>query len=170
MTLAFRSRVPTKQKLGLAGIFSLTFIITVISIVRFALNAPSSGVTVPSWLQAWSIIEQGISVIISCFASFRIYVMNKTKTSKASSSKGRYMNSFVARKLRSASTKSGHSRLGSHQAQASNGNGARDSMDVELLDMAANSKRTERQIENLQFRESDLDVGPSETPKGANAV
>ncbi|KAL8822608.1 MAG: hypothetical protein Q9191_006660, partial [Dirinaria sp. TL-2023a] len=166
--LLIKSRVPAKQKLGLAGIFSLTFIITIMSIVRFALNAPSSGVTVPSWLQAWSVIEQGVSVIISCFASFRIYVMNKTKTSKASSSKGRYMNSFIAQKLRSASSKSGHSQLESHRAHASTENGARDSMDVELLDMA-NSKRAEEQIENLRITESHLDVGPSETPKGANA-
>lgn len=161
--------MPTKQKLGLTGIFSLTFIITIMSIVRFALNAPSTGVTVPSWLQVWSVIEQGISVIISCFASFRIYVINKTKTSTASSSKGRYMNSFIARKLRSASTKSGLSRLRSHRAQASTDNGTRDSMDVELSDMA-DSERTQEHIKIWQTREPHLDDGPPETPKGVNAV
>lgn len=169
LTLAFKSRVPTKQKLGLVGVFSLTFIITIMSIVRFALNAPSNGLTVPSWLQAWSVIEQGLSVIISCFASFRIYVMKKTKSSKASTSKGRHMNSFIARKLRSASTKSGRSHSEAHGAQASRENGARDSMDVELLDMAV-SKRTEEQMENSEIGGSHLAAGPSETQKGANAV
>lgn len=158
-----------RQKLALAGVFSLTFIITIMSIVRFVLNAPSSGVTVPSWLQAWSVIEQSLSVIISCFASFRIYVINRTKTSKPSSSKGRYVNSFNARKVRSASTKSGFSHLESSGAQASANDKLRDSMDVELLDMV-HSTRTDENAIQLETGEPHFVASPSEAQKRTDAV
>ena len=158
--MALKIQVPTKQKIGLAGVFSLTFIITILSIVRFALNSPSSGVSIPSWLQGWSVIEQGISIIVSCFASFRIYLVKKTKTSNASSSKGRFMNSFIARKVRDPSSKSGSSHARSHEAKASNSKEPIDSLDVELLDVA-HLKRIGENSTTIEARGPNLRIEPS---------
>ncbi|KAL8784409.1 MAG: hypothetical protein Q9195_009054 [Heterodermia aff. obscurata] len=168
LTLALKSQVPTKQKIGLAGVFSLTLIITIMSIVRFSLNGPGSGVAIASWLQAWSVIEQGISVIISCFASFRIYLMNKTKTRKASSSKDRYMNSFIARKVGDGSSKSGSSHARSHGTKASASKEVRDSMDIELLDMAHAKSAGENNSNNSKTGDPNLGIEPFNAEERTN--
>ena len=139
LTLSLRSQLPARKKLALAGIFCLTFLITMMSICRFVLNGPSNGAPVPSWLDGWSAIEQGLSIIVSCFASFRIYIMKKKDSSERSSSHGRYdfMNTFNARKLRGSPNKNSFSHLQSQQdVQLSPDLRRRDSMDIELLDQA----------------------------------
>lgn len=113
LTLSLRSQLPVRKKLALAGIFGLTFIMTVTSICRFVLKGPSNGAPVPSWIGGWSVIEQGLSIIVSCFASFRIYIMKQKDPTERSPSQGRYnfMNSFNARKLRGSSNKHSFSNL-----------------------------------------------------------
>ena len=84
LTIALKSQVPTKQKIILSSVFSLSLIITVISIVRFALCSPSRGTAGPSWLQAWSAIEQSVSVSVACLASFRTLIISNGRSSEQS--------------------------------------------------------------------------------------
>ena len=157
--------MPQKQKLALVGVFSLTLVITILSIVRFALNAPGTGAIVPSWLHVWSLIEQSLAVIISCFASFRIYIMHKAKRSPSSSNQGRYMNSFIARKIRSASKQSGFSHIESSGPVASAQERSRDSMDIELLDVAQAGDPRQR---GTKTDEGELGVVANAAKKGGN--
>ena len=95
--------------------------------------------------------------------------MNKTKTSKASSSEGRYMNSFVARKMGSASKKSGSSHAKSHGAKAPTNQESRDSMDVELLNLTR-SKRTGESTIHSETGGLRCCTGPSDTQERVNVV
>lgn len=92
VTLALKSRTPARQKLALAGIFSLSLIVTIFSIIRFSLNAPDRPPAGPSWIDAWSITDHSVSVTVACLASFRVYVIDKRRKSKSASSRGRATN------------------------------------------------------------------------------
>ena len=48
LTIALRSQLPQRQKLVLVGVFSLSLIATLFSIIRFALNSPARGTAGPS--------------------------------------------------------------------------------------------------------------------------
>ena len=87
VSIALKSRVPTGQKLMLVGIFSLSLIITIFSIVRFALNSPSRGKTSPSWLESWSTIEQSVSVVVACLASLRMLVISNNRQAEKAASR-----------------------------------------------------------------------------------
>ena len=137
--IALRSQTPLRQKLALAGIFSLSLIITIFSIIRFTLNSPDRGLAGPSWLQAWSIVEQSVSIIVACLASFRVFVIHKRRNSEQSSSRGRaksksHSNSQGARL---PSVKNGISDLRSHWGNSAS-RGTK-SMELQLLD-ATSSK------------------------------
>ena len=86
VTLALSSRTPARQKLALAGIFSLSLIVTIFSIICFSLNAPDRPPADPSWIGAWSTIEHSVSVTVACLASFRVYVIDKRRKLKSAPS------------------------------------------------------------------------------------
>ena len=89
LSIALKSQIPRGQKLALAGIFSLSLLITIFSIIRFIFNSPSRRAGGSSWIQAWSSIEQSVSVAVACLASFRIYVIDKRRKSQRSPARSR---------------------------------------------------------------------------------
>ncbi len=134
LLISVRSQIPPRQKLALAGIFSLGLIITIFSIIRFALNSPDRGLAGPSWLQAWSTVEQSVSVIVACFASFRVFVIHKRRKSEQSSSRGRAKSKSrsSSQGVRLPSIKNGISDLRSHWGRSAS-RGTK-SMELQLLD------------------------------------
>ena len=92
VTLALKSQTPPRQKLALAGILSLSLIVSIFSIVRFCLNIPKLPHADASWIDAWSCIEHSVSVTVACLASFRVYVIDKRRKTKIASSRGRATN------------------------------------------------------------------------------
>ena len=132
LTIALRSQIPPKQKLALVGIFSLGLIITVFSIIRFILNSPTRGVAGPSWLQAWSTVEQSVSVTVAYLASFRVLAIHKRRKSKQSSSGGRMK-----------SIKKGFSELRSPWTTTSTEPRRTESMDLQLLDVTSSRNPTQ---------------------------
>ncbi|MCJ1461164.1 hypothetical protein MMC28_011546 [Mycoblastus sanguinarius] len=125
LSIAMKSRVPTKQKLFLVGIFSLSLIITIFSIIRFALNAPTRGTAGPSWIDTWSAVEQSVSVTVACLASFRTLVISNSRTLERSYSRHpqQRVNGTTHGKIQFATET-----LGSSQSHRD------DSMDIELLE------------------------------------
>ena len=79
LTLPLKSQIPARQKLALAVEFSLSLIVTIFSIIRFALTSPARGTVAPSWIGAWSSIEQPVSVIVACLASFRVFAIDRRR-------------------------------------------------------------------------------------------
>ena len=132
LSIALRSQIAPGQKLALVGIFSLSLIVTVFSIIRFILNSPSRGVAGPSWLQAWSTVEQSVSVTVACLASFRVLAIHKRRKSKQSSSGGRMK-----------SIKKGFSDLRSPWSTTSTEPRRTGSMDIQLLDVTSSRNPTE---------------------------
>lgn len=129
LAIALKSQVSTKQKLALAGVFSLSLIITVFSTVRFALNRPTR-VSSPSWIQTWTTIEQSVSVTVACLASFRTLVISNKQHSSRRNEKNE--NGSTLRKDRFPSDAFGFSHLRSYGASPTLS--ARGSMDIELLE------------------------------------
>lgn len=138
LLMILKSQIPVGQKFALAGIFSLSLINTVISIIRFALNTPSRGIVGPIWIQAWSILEQSVSVTVACLASFRLFAVHKRRKSERSSSRGRVKNTSGSgsgsQKLRLAFTKAGFSELRPHWGRPSVQPRDTGSMEFQLLD------------------------------------
>ncbi|THV54438.1 hypothetical protein BGAL_0026g00090 [Botrytis galanthina] len=71
IAILWNVRIRRRQKLALAGLFSLTMITMTFAIVRVAVVSTASRLPDISWLYLWSAIEPPIAVIISCLASFR---------------------------------------------------------------------------------------------------
>ena len=132
LTIALRSQIPPRQKLALVGIFSLSLIVTVFTIIRFVLNAPSRGLADPSWLQTWSTVEQSVSVTVACLASFRVLAIHKRRKPKRSSSGGRMK-----------PIKKGFSDLRSPWITTSIEPRRTESMDIQLLDVTSSKIPTE---------------------------
>lgn len=134
--IALKSQIPSGQKLVLAGVFSLSLIITIFSIIRFSLNSPNRGLAGPSWIQLWSIIEQSVSVTVACLASFRVFVIDKRRKSKKSSSRGhgKDSSSSSSQKVRRPSVKLGFPDLRSHWGRPSVERRENGSMEFQLLD------------------------------------
>ena len=135
VTLALKSPTPARQKLALVGVFSLSLIVTIFSIIRFSLNAPNRPPAGPSWIGAWSFIEHSVSVTVACLASFRVYVVHKRRKSKTASSRGRTKNKS------SPSSQKGHlpanfclSDLQPNWGSSSMGTNNNRSMELQLLD------------------------------------
>ncbi|KAL2050101.1 hypothetical protein ABVK25_009604 [Lepraria finkii] len=132
LTLAWKSQIPTRQKLALMGIFSLSLIITIFSIVRFILNSPQLGTAGPSWLQAWSTIEQAVSVSVACLASFRLFVIDRKRKSKRSSSRPSPKNTAHATRFPVDKVSFSHHRpQGEHSLREQR---SQRSMEIELLE------------------------------------
>ncbi|KAI1287577.1 hypothetical protein F5Y03DRAFT_405492 [Xylaria venustula] len=85
-------RIPLKKKIFLLGVFSLTVIIIITSIIRVVLVMGVGAATRVSsidWLYLWSNIEAGIAISVACLASFRqlfIFKQNQGKESRSSES------------------------------------------------------------------------------------
>ena len=136
LTIAIRSQIPPRQKLALVGIFSLSLIVTVFSIIRFVLNAPSRGVAGPSWLQAWSTVEQSVSVTVACLASFRVLAIHKRRKS-TSRDRMKSSSGSSSQKARFPSIKNGFSDIRSHWSTPSTEPRRTESMDIQLLDVTS---------------------------------
>ena len=136
--IAMKSQVPMKQKLILITFFSLSLIITIFSIVRFALNSPSRGTAGPSWIQTWSTIEQSVSVSVACLASFRTLVISNSRTPQRSPRPAREVRHF-------SNASSSHARTGKpsfpHLRSQRSG-----SMDIELIEHRS-SKSPSQEVE-----------------------
>ncbi|KAL9609935.1 MAG: hypothetical protein Q9167_005331 [Letrouitia subvulpina] len=134
--LAFKSSIPTKQKLTLSVVFSMTLIITIFSIVRYAVNNPSRPPAGPSWLQVWSSIEHSVSICVASAASFRAFVVQRTHAAEKASSGRRQLSSYLAaKKARAAAAgSSGFSRLDSRDAGSAAPSGDLEgTVEVELM-------------------------------------
>ncbi|KAL9034923.1 MAG: hypothetical protein Q9214_006824 [Letrouitia sp. 1 TL-2023] len=129
LTLAFKSSIPTKQKFTLAVVFSMTLVITIFSIVRYAVNNPHRPPAGPSWLQVWSSIEHSVSICVASAASFRAFVVQRSHA--ASSGRRPQLSSYLAAKKARAAAggSSGFSRLDSRNARSGDSEGA---VEVEL--------------------------------------
>ena len=61
VSLLWRVKMPLRQKLALMGIFSLTVIVMIISIVRVAVTRTSDKVNADqTWLFVWANVEMGV--------------------------------------------------------------------------------------------------------------
>ena len=99
ITLALKSKISTRQKAILSGIFSLTLVITILSLLRYLFCGPSGGTALPSWLGAWSFIEQSMSVVIACLASVRtLFISQQRRLQKSSERKQRQTSSGLSGK------------------------------------------------------------------------
>ena len=80
--LAMRVQLPLADKLALAGIFSLGFIIMLFAIIRIAVTNQHNSHPETSWLNLWSQIEASVAVIISALAPFKsLYTHRKNNKS-----------------------------------------------------------------------------------------
>ncbi|KAJ8071714.1 hypothetical protein OCU04_002030 [Sclerotinia nivalis] len=81
--ILWNSRVPTRKKIILLGLFSLTVIVIIISIIRVAVVSSTDTNVDTSWLYFWSNIEVTTSIIIACLTSFRqLFVHSQTRTNQ----------------------------------------------------------------------------------------
>ena len=133
--IALKSQIPQGQKLVLAGIFSMSLLITIFSIIRFTLNSPGHGIASPIRLQVWSTIEQSVSVTVACLASFRVFVINQRRKSEQTPPRGCLKNksSSSSRRVRLPSVKIGLADLRSQGGNPSM-EPRTESMELQLLD------------------------------------
>lgn len=136
LTLALKVQIPARQKLALVGVFSLTLIITIISIIRFALTSPARGTVGPSWIGGWSSIESSVSVIVACLASFRVLTIDKRRKSASDRAKNKVGISFEK------SVRSGLSDLRPHWGSSSREPRDNGSMELQLLDAPTSKTQT----------------------------
>ncbi|MCJ1226705.1 hypothetical protein MMC12_003358 [Toensbergia leucococca] len=78
LRLLWGLQISRRQKIALAAIFSLGFIIIIFAIVRVTQTSASSHHVDPVWLALWSVIEASVAVIVSCLPSFRVLVSTGT--------------------------------------------------------------------------------------------
>ncbi|KAL4795299.1 hypothetical protein BDV19DRAFT_389432 [Aspergillus venezuelensis] len=71
VALLWNAQIPTRRKIILMAILSLTVVIIIVSIVRVAVVATKTELIEPTWLWMWSFIEATVANIIACVASFR---------------------------------------------------------------------------------------------------
>lgn len=153
--IALKSQIPMTQKFTLAGIFSLGLVITVFSIIRFVLNSPSRGLAGPSWIGAWSSVEQSVSITIACLASFRVLMIHQRRKSKHSPSQGSARNKSTssAQGKRLPSAKTSFSGLRSHWGNPPAKPRNSGSMELQLLD-ATSTKSPAPVATSLEHEES----------------
>ncbi|KAJ4346702.1 uncharacterized protein N0V89_010634 [Didymosphaeria variabile] len=79
LNILWRSRIPLRQSLALAGVFSLVLITITFAIVRAALS--TIGVTKQMdspWVLIWSGAESNIAIVVASIGSFRmLFVQNR---------------------------------------------------------------------------------------------
>ncbi|KAL4951800.1 hypothetical protein BDW69DRAFT_186063 [Aspergillus filifer] len=71
VALLWNAQIPTRRKIVLIAILSLTVVIIIVSIVRVAVVATKTELIEPTWLWMWSFIEETVANMIACVASFR---------------------------------------------------------------------------------------------------
>ncbi|KAF4626585.1 hypothetical protein G7Y89_g11572 [Cudoniella acicularis] len=86
ISMLWQVRMGIKQKLALLGIFCLTVIIMIFAIVRVAMVKSWSFMPDETWLYMWSSIEQTVSIMIACLASFRTLFVKQEPTRKPQAS------------------------------------------------------------------------------------
>ncbi|KUJ22168.1 uncharacterized protein LY89DRAFT_553505, partial [Mollisia scopiformis] len=74
LVMISRMHIRTTQKLGVALIFCLSFIVVAFEIVRFFKSFGSSGIALHI---IWTSVEASIAVIISCLPTFNILFRNR---------------------------------------------------------------------------------------------
>ena len=136
LTLALKVQIPARQKLALAGVFSLGLIVTVFSVIRFALTSPARGTVGPSWIGGWSSIEQSVSVIVACLASFRVLAIDRRRKSASDRAKNKASSS------NERSGRSGLSDLRPHWGSSSREPKDNGSMELQLLDAPTSKIQT----------------------------
>ena len=136
LTLALKAQIPTRQKLALAGVFSLGLIVTIFSIIRFALTSPARGTVSPSWIGGWSSIEQSVSVIVACLASFRVLAIDRRRKSASDRAKNKAGSSHER------SSRSGLSDRLPHWGSSPREPKDNGSMELQLLDAPTSKKET----------------------------
>lgn len=71
-------RIAWGRKLALMGLFSLTIIAIIVSILRVTLVSSSKHQLDTTWLYMWSNIDMAVAIIVACLASFRqLFVMSE---------------------------------------------------------------------------------------------
>ncbi|MCJ1259438.1 hypothetical protein MMC24_007275 [Lignoscripta atroalba] len=76
LRLLWGLQITTRQKLALAGIFSLGLVIIVFAIVRVIETSASTHHVDPIWLALWSMVEASVDKLISPSAASAIIVSN----------------------------------------------------------------------------------------------
>ncbi|KAF2846616.1 hypothetical protein T440DRAFT_432288 [Plenodomus tracheiphilus IPT5] len=107
--ILWNTRVPLRRKLVLVGIFSVTVIVMVVSVIRVRVVNSKTQNSEIAWLIFWSYIENGTAIMISCVASFRQLFVAQERAASASASKSSAGKSFFT-----IFTKSKDSRTGSY--------------------------------------------------------
>ncbi|KAI9652943.1 MAG: hypothetical protein M1831_006272 [Alyxoria varia] len=139
LSLAFKAQFPLKRKLALSALFSLGLITTVFCIIRFAMDEPGKNEYGPTWLQTWSHVEQAVSVMVACLASFRNLVASQDRSSDGQYPAGSDRRNYYAGPHSTASAQSSGAanrvkRLSTHIMRNPTGSHARsESTDIELL-------------------------------------
>ncbi|KAI9697983.1 MAG: hypothetical protein M1836_004336 [Candelina mexicana] len=87
-------RISIRQKLALAGIFCLGFVIIIFSIVRAVetssslTNSWSLKESDPVWLALWSILEASVAVCVSSLPTMRLFFTKTTPSSPGATPRG----------------------------------------------------------------------------------
>ncbi|RFU29544.1 hypothetical protein B7463_g6796, partial [Scytalidium lignicola] len=117
--LLIKSRIPTRKKGALVGLFSLGVFISIIQIIRIFTIKSLSNYIDSSKLIMWSMVENNLGIIVSCvptlaplFRYFRDGSKNYASNTGWSETKGTGGLSFNLRAMKSGTH--GHVTLGSH--------------------------------------------------------
>ncbi|KAL8889133.1 MAG: hypothetical protein Q9192_006063 [Flavoplaca navasiana] len=70
VNLLRKVRLSVRKKLALGGLFSITVIIMVFAIIRVVVVSSYSHQLDQTWLYLWSGVEQAVSIVVACLASF----------------------------------------------------------------------------------------------------
>ncbi|CAD6588146.1 MAG: hypothetical protein ASARMPRED_003408 [Alectoria sarmentosa] len=112
-------RISWGQKLALMGLFSLTIIATIVSILRVALVSSTKHQIDTTWLYTWSNIDMAVAIMVACLASFReLFVKSESaglnrKSQNPHLGDGSLLSCFQSLKLTTMSGRSGLSSQGS---------------------------------------------------------
>ncbi|SLM34725.1 hypothetical protein LPUS_00159 [Lasallia pustulata] len=81
ISLLWKVEITVKQKVALAGIFSLAVITMTFAIVRVTVISILTQQPDVSWLYIWSFVEQTVAIIVVCLASFRALFTRESRHS-----------------------------------------------------------------------------------------
>lgn len=71
ISMMWNVRILWQQKLALMGLFSLTIVATIVSILRVTLVTSNEHQPDSTWLYTWSNLDMAVAIIVACLASFR---------------------------------------------------------------------------------------------------
>jgi hypothetical protein len=78
LSLLWKVQISTKQKLALAGVFSLGIVITIFAIIR-AIEVTTRAREDTILLAFWSCLESAVSVVVGCLPPFKSLFANRHK-------------------------------------------------------------------------------------------